>query len=365
MAVSGIEGTGGPGGRGLNDLASQKQEEATFQSMLQIDPSDYAEGDAGPHRRSPPPPGGASASGGRAEDVRPHGHEGQGGDTDRAANLRQQATELREEAGLLREKAENVEEFGEDLHMGQVYLHRAIALEQRADSKEQEAATVEARQRDVDSDRTLNGGGGVGDLPEPRPVDVDPVEGWAPADQVAEYEAEINAISGFEEADVVSSREATENEVDAFIEQAVEAGIEDIEFVEGYLHAFPIQFVYVENLEALGMETATGGELMFDNKTIILMDGDYASDDTTTDVSPDAPAAQSAMAFSFFEIIDTMIEMKAVELATAPNPIMLASLDDDALDNGATEADAVAPLGNAATTVGLSGVTDFDGDPDE
>lgn len=365
MGVNGIESTGGSNDGGFRDMAARRHQEATFEQLVDVDVNQ-------PRHE----PDHAPRHGGEARFESKGFHEPQGDDhgrggraTDEAAEHRQDAVELRQEAEDLRQQASEVEENGEGAHMRQVYLDRAESKELDAVAADKRAEAAEARAADREEDRRLNGGdegfepveeyGGVEEEVIPRDQDALPVEGWAPLEQVTAYTQELNAIDGFEDLEVTDTREATDNEVEAFLDLAEELGLENRDFAEGFLQAFPVQFVYVEDLEAQGFDTATLGEVLFDNKTIILMDSEYAMDDITLDTSPAGEAARENAELSYTSIIDVMIEMEAVETAAMPSSLGMETMDESEEEDEATTQTA------GLSSAPVSGTSDTDADPDE
>lgn len=360
MGVNGIENTGGSNDGGFRDMAAQRHNEASFEQLLDVNIKEPKPNpDPADRRREG---GGFEESVvGQPVDIDENLNPGDGPRApDRISEIRQEALELRHDAETLRRHADKVEENGEGPHMRAVYLAQA-------ESKEKDAGTKDELIETIKEDRRLNGGGpedpvpveeyeGVEEEVIPRDQHALPVEGWAPSEQVAAYSQELNAIEAFEGAEVTATREATDNEVEAFLDLAKEMGLEDLEFADGFLQAFPIQFVYVENLDQFGMDSATNGELMFDNKSIILVDSEFMSDDTTLDMSPAGDAAREAVYPSFGSIVDVMIEMEAAEAAATPG-----STDMEALDESEDDEDS-SPSTAAVASAPVSESSDIDGE---
>lgn len=292
---------------------------------------------------------------------------------------RQEAAELREQADDLRNQADDIAGADgatqADADMAQVLRSRAVALDQRADAVEERADIADERDRIAERSETLNGGGVdspdpvVDGTPTPRPVDVPPEVGFGSEADIERFEAALTAIPGFSEIDVNATREATAGEVDLLLDLAETQGAsaEDLELIEGFAQAFPIQFVFVDGLESeAGFEAAAGGELAVENTSTILLDSEFIDDDFTLEGSFEGEdltgAASEAVEFAFASIL----EIFDLPGENAAKPEALTSVLPPIVLNGAAEAttstEEQPEISGLAASEVVGGTEDLDGE---
>lgn len=202
------------------------------------------------------------------------------GERARAAEMRAEAADMYVEADAMDAEYEQLAQGDQnaprDLMTGaQVLRDRAKALEERAGTIEDRVGIRdEAQGRDPDEVRGY----------EP-PVDSLGTSGaWADEGRLDMIQTELAATSTFADAVVSDARTANGSEVNTLLQLAevMGADADSLELLDGYTDAFPLEFVFVDNLiEDFGMETATRGESNVAGGTTILMDSQFLDDDFT------------------------------------------------------------------------------------